>query len=162
QSPAQVEAALREHAGDVHGCYARALAPDRTAHGKITARLLLGDGGHVTRAEIVDDDLGSPAATSCLRERLLAWNLPGLGPAGTELVLPFLFEPGGAQHAIKLGDVEPVPKADPKKTPPLQTWLLVDDKSAGAKRVTLAVVQVGPKAKITMHKHPASAEILYV
>ena len=37
QSPAQVEAALREHAADVHGCYARALAPDQTALGKVTA-----------------------------------------------------------------------------------------------------------------------------
>ena len=162
QSPAQVEAALREHAADVHGCYARALAPDMTAHGKVTARLVLGDGGHVTKAEIVDDDLNSPAATSCLKERLLAWNLPGLGPSGTELVLPFLFEPGGAQHAVKLADVEPVPKAQPKATPPLQTWLLIDEKSAGAKKATLAIVQVGAKAKIAMHKHPSSAEILYV
>jgi quercetin dioxygenase-like cupin family protein len=161
--PRQVEAALTVHAGDVHGCYARALAPDQSAAGRVTVRLTLGDSDRVAKAEILNDEMRSPPLERCLTERMLAWNLAGLGGAGTELVFPLIFQSTGPRHTVKLDDVEPVPPAKGgRHEPPLQTWLLLDEKSVGAEKAALAVVQIGPKAKLAQHRHPSSAELLYV
>jgi quercetin dioxygenase-like cupin family protein len=164
-----IQKALAVYAGDVHGCYARALAPDDKTAGEVLVRLTMGEGDRVARAEILKDQVGSPVLTSCLQERMLAWNLPGLGAPGTQLVFPLAFQSGPATpHTVKLADVAPVPPT-PATAPgksakllPLQTWLLLDEKSVGASKAALAVVQVGAKAKVALHRHPAAAEILYV
>src|SRR5262249_11399090 len=81
---------------------------------------------------------------------------------------PLIVKATGPQRSVRLADVQSVrkaPEAGPGKLArvlPLQTWLLLDEKSVGAKKAALAVVQLGPKAKLSAHKHPGCAEILYV
>jgi quercetin dioxygenase-like cupin family protein len=52
--------------------------------------------------------------------------------------------------------------AKERRPPPLRTSLLLDERSVGATRAAMAIVEVAPKARIAVHRHLVSAEILYV
>jgi quercetin dioxygenase-like cupin family protein len=75
---------------------------------------------------------------------------------------------GAGGTVVKAADVATIPPEPPpgqskgKPAPPLRTRLLIDGVSAGATRAALSVLEVAPKARVALHRHPASAEVLYV
>src|SRR5262249_37080672 len=64
------------HRSDIHACYGEAVSADKKESGELLVRLTVGPDQKVTRAEVLKDEMGSPALRSCLERRMLAWNMP--------------------------------------------------------------------------------------
>lgn len=70
----------------------------------------------------------------------------------------------GAGYATRVAEGTVVPPLDPKakRQPPMRTTLLVDEALARGRRASLALLDVSPKQRVAQHRHPGSAELLYV
>jgi quercetin dioxygenase-like cupin family protein len=165
---ARLKRVVLAHMPDVDRCYAEQASGARG--GELLLRVTLGEREKVERSEILKDELGLPKVARCIEDKMQRWSLEGLGAqAGTEVVFPLVFKAQPeVRHAVALSDVQPVPPpkaappGKPAPVPPLATFPLLDETSVGATAAAMTVVQVGPKSKLAMHKHPVADEVLYV
>lgn len=75
-----IHGALRAKAGQVRGCYERALAHNAGLQGKVEVDVRIAPSGEVCSASIAKETLGDPAVLSCVLQRFRSGQFPK--PAG--------------------------------------------------------------------------------
>ena len=76
----EIHGALRAKAGQVRGCYERALAQNAGLQGKVEVDVRIAPSGEVCSASIAKETLGDPAVLSCVLQRFRSGQFPK--PAG--------------------------------------------------------------------------------
>jgi TonB family protein len=85
---------VRAEIDDVRACYEVALADDPALSGTIVVSFTVGEGGAVSNARVLEDDVGAGVG-ACLVGAIGAWRFPGAeGRAPVSVTYPFRFEPG--------------------------------------------------------------------
>lgn len=165
-----IEKTLQRHGGDVHRCFAKALADRLDVAGKVEVEVEVGAAGKVSGARIVSR--GAPAElSSCVQKAAMAWTVDGI-EAGAKVVLPFAFQAQSNQFVIKAGDVPErqlggqapgkAKSSGPKREAPFTAKVLADETNVRATPISLTQLTVGPASRVAMHRHPHSAKVLYL
>jgi mannose-6-phosphate isomerase-like protein (cupin superfamily) len=164
-----IEKTLQRHGGDVHRCFAKALADRLDVAGKVEVEVEIGAAGKVSGARLISR--GAPAElSSCVQKAAMAWTVDGI-EAGAKVVLPFAFQAQSNQFVIKAGDVPErqlggqapgKAKPGPKREAPFSAKILADETNVRATPISLTQLTVGPASRVAMHRHPHSAKLLYL
>ncbi len=72
----QLKAVMAAHERELNECYASAVQEGLHHEGRVTVRFVIGPGGDVSRASVVDDSVGSPSAACCFVQKLRTWQFP--------------------------------------------------------------------------------------
>jgi len=163
-----IEKMLQRHGKDVHRCFEKALADRLDVSGKVEMEVEAGEGGKVARTRVLSSGREvSPQLSSCISLAAAAWRVEGIEP-GAALVLPFAFEGQMSQFVVKVADVpdrSTAPRAKaagPTRQAPFTVKVLADEANLRARHVSLTLLSIGPASRVTMHRHPRSAKILYL
>jgi quercetin dioxygenase-like cupin family protein len=179
---------LRAHGSDVYGCWdlAQQAAPSTTG-GEVLMRLVVAPGGAVERAEVLKDGVGSRRLGDCLVSAMRAWKAPDLAASDSQqYVFPLVFKadsstaaskPAGKGTAAASGSGKPasapgkalryiVPlsqgKPGPLGTGRVEARVLVAESTVGPTQASLTILSLHPLARLALHQHPGSLELLYV
>ena len=174
----KLQQTLAAHGSEIHGCYAEALVDKPGLAGEVLLRLHVAPGGVVARVDVLKDQTGSVKLTDCLLHRMQTWKEPSLaGDAPLQLVFPLAFKPDEGKPGAKPGAVPPaasppralryvVPLVEGKPGPlgrgKVEARVLVSPQLVGATEVSLTHMVLHPMARLALHSHPGSTEILYV
>lgn len=132
---------VRGHSADLRRCYEGELVRAHRARtgaptGRMVARWSIGKEGAVTSVDVLSALPGaSTAFTTCVRESILGWRFPKVGPSGEAVVLyPFIFRttPSALEVAAASVDV-----ADAGSPPP--TFTLLDGGTFGGDSIRQVV-----------------------
>ncbi|MBS2027228.1 MAG: AgmX/PglI C-terminal domain-containing protein [Deltaproteobacteria bacterium] len=93
--PELVARFVKAHLRAISSCYERELKRDRSLHGRLEIRFVVGTRGQVTEAEAGDDELHSANVTECVLRQVRHWVLPAHPPDEVEVSYPFVFTPAG-------------------------------------------------------------------
>jgi quercetin dioxygenase-like cupin family protein len=167
-----IEKTLQRHGAEVHRCFERALADRLDVGGKVEIEVDVGEGGKVTGARTLSEDKDARTLSSCLLASAGGWQVDGI-EVGASLVLPFAFAGQMNQFVVKSGDVpergpgatkvkEPGKDGKPVAPPPFTTKVLADPVNVRAQNVSLTLLSVSPANRVAMHRHPHTAEALYL
>jgi hypothetical protein len=89
----ELQAALRGKAGQVRGCYERALRQNNLLQGRLVVSVRVGSAGQVCSANIVQDGLGDPTVATCVVQRFRAGAFPAPQGGCAEANVPMNFIP---------------------------------------------------------------------
>jgi quercetin dioxygenase-like cupin family protein len=154
---------LRAHGGDIHGCYAVALAERPGLSGEVLVRMYVAPGGAVERAEVLKDDVGSGRLTECLVGAMRKWKVPKLAGSDTQqMVFPLAFKPDDAGLQTKIVVPESEGKPGPLPGGKLEARVLIDEATVGKTTASVTRLNLPQSARLALHSHPKSLELLYV
>jgi hypothetical protein len=107
---------VRQRYGELHRCYRKALARDRSKGGTVFLKVTLGADDRVARAKVAKDEIGQRSVTRCLEGAVGGWTFPGAARAGavsgSELYLPLTFRGDPDQRAVAAADLGWPPRYD--------------------------------------------------
>jgi putative monooxygenase len=154
----RLQEALRAQRGEVHRCYAAALARDPKAQGELLVRVELGEGGKVRKVEIPKDQTNAPGLAECLVQSISTWSMPQLQAApGEQVIFPLVFKPDQALVA----DVV-IPEATAiRARGKLNARVYIEPGRQPGTLGALALLTIGRADRLPQHRHD-SAEVLYV
>lgn len=90
----QVRRVIRAKRGQYRACYEKRLQVERDLNGKIIMKFVIGAGGEVLTAIVLESTMNDAQVEGCLRRRMLKWRFPKPVGGGTVTVrYPFLFKP---------------------------------------------------------------------
>jgi mannose-6-phosphate isomerase-like protein (cupin superfamily) len=169
QAAQAIEKALQKHGADVHRCFEKVLADRLDAAGMVEVVVDVGQAGKVTGAKVKKIDKSAPPAlAACVEKVALGWTLEGI-ESGASVVLPFSFKAQTSQYLVYGSDVPDRSlggankgKPGPKRDAPFTVKVLADETNVKAAGISLTQLNVGPASRVAMHRHPHSAEILYL
>jgi quercetin dioxygenase-like cupin family protein len=154
-----VTATVRSNYEALHGCYRKVLARDRGKGGTLFVRATLGGGDAVRAVKAERDELKSPEAVSCILTWMRGWTFKGAAAAGvdagSEIIVPLTFRAAPKQFAVRRDDA-PALKLGATGT----VRVLISDRSAGARQVSLALLDV--EGKLALPAKPGVDQALYV
>ncbi len=157
EADAIVGKVVRERYGEIRRCYDKALARDGKMAGSVGLMLSVEAGGKVSSARVDGDSLGEPRTAACLRALLATFAFPGFAEAA-DVALPLAFTPPERPFVVRHEDAPAYPILGGMG----EARVLLDAKTVGAKEAALSRLTMKPGAKVPLHVHPTSAEIIYV
>lgn len=163
QVMAAVEKTLQRHAGDVHTCFAKALADRLDVAGKLELQVTVGAGRRVTEVSVERKaDTVTDGLAACVADAAKGWQIDGIEP-GASVVLPFTFSGQANQYVVRSQDA-PLrgPQGRGKTQPPFAVKILVDAQNVRARHLAVTHLVVSPANRVAMHRHPNSAKVLYL
>lgn len=93
-SPDLIRRVVREHLGEIRGCYEEGLARRPDLAGRVTVRWVIGADGHVTGATITQSTLGDSAVEQCIATKITSWTFPLSGTGAITVTYPFALGTG--------------------------------------------------------------------
>lgn len=155
---AAIARAMNEMQTAVHTCWARGAADDYRLEGKVILTLDIPTAGGPNKVEVLEDGTQDEVLTGCLIDlwRDVPW--PEV-MHGTQInALPFEFVAPDAQYTVAEAHVPVHSLADGK----LQVRVLLDQDNTGNQAAAMSLLWVAPEFEVPLHRHPDSAELLYV
>jgi hypothetical protein len=92
-APLELHSALGAKAGQVRGCYERALSHNAELQGKIEVNVRVAPSGEVCSATLAKDGLKDPSVTSCVLQRFRSGQFPKPGGGCVDTLVPINFVP---------------------------------------------------------------------
>ena len=89
----EIHSALGAKAGQVRGCYERALSHNAGLQGKVEVDVRIGPTGEVCSAALYKDGLNDPAVTSCVLQRFRSGTFPKPAGGCVDTRVPINFVP---------------------------------------------------------------------
>jgi mannose-6-phosphate isomerase-like protein (cupin superfamily) len=153
QMGGRLQELLRAHQIDIFGCVQ---AEPSVPKGEMLVRVVVGERGQVSKAEILKDDAKRAHLGRCLVGKVWQWDVSSLGAApGDQVVFPLAFEPP------TLGAVILSSQKSPFSLPGTQgTVQLLLDGTGASIALDRLVARAG--ASIPPHHHDHSEEVIYV
>jgi len=148
---------IRARYAEIRRCYDRVLARDFRRGGSLALLLSLGKGGRVTEARIDRDDLADPEFAACVRGLFGTLSFPGVA-AGAEVGVPLRFDPPARQYLVRYEDAPAYPILGGGG----EARVLLDDATVGAQGASMSRLTLRPGARVPLHLHDKSAEVVHV
>ncbi len=91
-SEAAVRAMIQQHLGEIQGCYHQALLAQPALGGKLVIQFSVDARGLVTAIKVVSDEMQNKSLTSCLTQKMKAWQFANV-QSGGEATVTLEFQP---------------------------------------------------------------------
>jgi hypothetical protein len=85
---------MRQHKGDVRGCYNQGLKSNPDASGTIEVQFAIDAQGRAVKRRVITDTVGLPGVGECIIGQLGRWQFPRPVGGEVEFVYPFILSPG--------------------------------------------------------------------
>ena len=88
-----IKKVIDEHRAEIRWCYEAVLQDNPKLEGKVTLRWRIDSDGKVTRVEVTETTLESPAVEGCMVEKVKKWEFPKPEGGGlVEVNYPWVFK----------------------------------------------------------------------
>jgi len=84
---------VRRYAAGIQYCYDQELKAHPELRGKFVVSITVASDGRVSRAQVVEDGLGSSDARECILSQIRGWNFPAIETGSVTFKAPFVFTP---------------------------------------------------------------------
>ena len=154
----QVVDEMRAHRAELHRCYERLLARSRKLSGEVLVQVTRSLTGQGQTARLLTNTTGDDILGACVQQVASGFAVGGVLRPGESVAFPVHFRPPAAQFTLRSEDAPSLGPAGGA----VDSRILIDDETMGAGGLAMLHLRIRPGARLAMHRHPDSAELLYV
>lgn len=93
RSAASLLAVVRKYSAAIQLCYDEELQRDPSRRGKLSVEITVAASGEVRSVQVIEDTVGSPQMTACVRAKIQSWRFPAAPGDDVAFRAPFVFTP---------------------------------------------------------------------